>query len=70
MPEIKEVRMYESEVINRVSYLLEAQFQEVPKIMERANETVKEFRDGCKDFEEVIYKDIEDLADSSGAQGA
>ena len=51
MTDIKDVRLYESEVVEKARYLLEGQFQEVPKIYERAVETVQEFREGTSDFE-------------------
>lgn len=53
MTDIKDVRLYESEVVEKARYLLEGQFQEVPKIYERALETVQEFREGTGDFAEM-----------------
>lgn len=53
LPDIREVRLYESEVLDKTSYMLEGQFQEIPKILARAYETVQEFRDSNRDFEQT-----------------
>lgn len=51
MPDLRAVRMYESEVVGKVQYLMDTQFQEIPKIMERVLETVAEFRQNSSEVE-------------------
>jgi hypothetical protein len=50
LSDIKEIRLYESEVVNHVQYLLQGHFKELPNILLRGEETVQEFRDTRKDF--------------------
>lgn len=44
MPEMRDVRLYESEVVEKAAFMIDGQFAEIPKILERARETVQEFR--------------------------
>ena len=41
LKDIKTVRMYESEILNHVQYLLSGHMEELPKILQRAEETVR-----------------------------
>lgn len=70
LPDIKAVRLYENEVIDRVQYLLGGQFQELPVILARAQETVQEFRTGAEEFRDIEDLDISEIAMSNEAQGA
>ena len=53
MPDIKTVRLYESEVIEHVTYLLGGQFQEVKNIESRIEEILQEFNISVHDYEAV-----------------
>lgn len=53
LTEIKAVRIYESEVIEHVSYLLDGQFQEMKNIEERVEEILQEFHVSVHDYKEV-----------------
>lgn len=44
MPDMGAARLYEGEVVEKADYMLSGQFQEIPKIKERAAEIVDEFR--------------------------
>ena len=74
LPEMRDVRLYESEVVEKSSYLIETQFSEIPKILERARETVQEFRQNNADVAESaaldqlqeISIDAQDAAAASG----
>jgi len=50
LADIKAVRIYEEEVIGRVYYLLDGQFQEVDNIEKWNGEAMEEFEDSMKDF--------------------
>lgn len=69
LADIKELRRYESEVLERIKYLLGGQFQEVPVILNRARETVNEFRQGADDFLDIEKLEINeiDLGDNDKA---
>ena len=58
LKDIKVVRMYESDVLNHVKYLLTGHFQELPKILQRAEETVQEFRLTVDEIEEITSMDF------------
>lgn len=62
LTDIKAVRLYESEVLERVGYLMNGHFQEIPKLMDRAGETVQEFRAGRADYEELSGMTLEEIA--------
>jgi hypothetical protein len=73
MPDIKSVRIYENEVMERIKYLLDTQLQEAPKIRDRARETVEEFRSGRAEFEEIQQMKLEEVPlppDEEQAAGA
>ncbi len=53
LKDIKVIRMYENDVLNHVKYLLSGHFQELPKILQRAEETVQEFRITVDEIEEI-----------------
>lgn len=53
MPEIKQVRAYESEVIDNVGYILKGQFQEISNIEKWTDEAMNEFYKTMADFEEA-----------------
>ena len=57
LPEMRDVRLYESEVVEKAAYLIETQFSEIPKILERARETVQEFRQNNADVAESAALD-------------
>lgn len=59
--DIKTLRLYESEVLDRVQYLLGGQFQEVPVILARAEETVSEFRSGAEEFRDIESLEIAEI---------
>ncbi len=59
---IRDVRLYEHEVLDHISWLLNGQFQEVPKILERARETVSEFRESRKEYEELEKMSLQEVA--------
>ena len=61
LADIKELRMYESEVLERIKYLLGGQFQEVPVILARAQETVGEFRQGADEFRDIEKLDVSEI---------
>lgn len=72
LPDLREVRLFESEVLGRITYLLQGQFEEVPKILARARETVQEFRDGRQEFEDTEKINLEEVAiapDAAVAEG-
>lgn len=63
LPGVSDVRLYESEVLDKAGYMVEGQFQEIPKILARAQETVQEFRDSTRDFENAAaITDFQELA--------
>lgn len=61
LADIKELRTYESEVLEKIKYLLAGQFQEVPVILTRARETVNEFRQGADDFLDIEKLEISEI---------
>ncbi len=68
--DIKAVRLYESEILNNTKYLLTGHFTELPKILQRAEETVAEFRDSreeLKSFEQLDLQEIQ-VAEQQTAQ--
>ena len=50
LADIKAVRLFEGEVLNNTTWLLQGHLQEIPKIMGWAEETVREFRTGKEEF--------------------
>ncbi|MCM2344577.1 MAG: hypothetical protein NDJ24_08455 [Alphaproteobacteria bacterium] len=68
LPDIKTLRLYESEVLDRVQYLLGGQFQEVPVILARAEETVREFRSGAEEFRDIENLDISEIGSENADQ--
>lgn len=61
LKDIKVARYYESEVLNHIQYLLTGHFTEVPKILQRAEETVEEFRQSRRELEEFEEMDLEEI---------
>ncbi len=61
MPDIKTVRLYESEVVAQAKYLITGLFDEIPKIHQRAQETVQEFRQNKDDFIETENLDLVEI---------
>lgn len=62
LKDIKTVRLYEEEVLNHTKYLLSGHFTELPKILQRGEETVEEFRQSRVElnaFEELDLTEIE-----------
>ncbi len=53
LTELKDLRGYESEVLEKVKYLINYKFAEVPVIRARAEETLNEFLLGAKEFREM-----------------
>lgn len=66
LDDIKSLRAYESEVLDKIKYLLGGQFQEVPVILARAKETVQEFRAGAEEFRDVENIDVTEIDITSG----
>jgi len=61
LTDIKELRLFESEVLDKIKYLLGGQFQEVPVILTRARETVSEFRQGADEFRDIETLDVSEI---------
>jgi len=61
LKDIKTVRLYESEILNHVKYLLTGHFTELPKILQRAEETVDEFRQSRTELEEFEKLDLQEI---------
>lgn len=61
LKDIKTVRLYESEILNHVKYLLTGHFTELPKILQRAEETVNEFRQSRSELEEFEKLDLQEI---------
>lgn len=61
LADIKELRLFESEVLDKIKYLLGGQFQEVPVILTRARETVSEFRQGADEFRDIENLDVSEI---------
>lgn len=55
LPDIKTLRQFENEALERVRYLLEGHFQDVQKIRGWADEAVAEFRENRADFKEIEH---------------
>lgn len=70
LPEMRDVRLYESEVVEKAAYLIETQFSEIPKILERARETVQEFRQNNADVAESAALDQLQEINIDSADGA
>jgi hypothetical protein len=64
MPDIRAMREYENQILEKAKYLLSGQFQELPNIVSRANETVKEFQKSKEEFKE-IEKNLKDIDQSA-----
>ncbi|MBI4031231.1 MAG: hypothetical protein HY370_06095 [Proteobacteria bacterium] len=62
MPDIKDVKIYEGEVVNNVKWLLDGRYQEIPKILSWANEVVAEFRQGRDDQAEMENMPLEEIS--------
>lgn len=58
---IKDSRQYENEVIEHTKYLLQGHFQEIPRVLERAHENVKEFRQNQQDLNELDQMDLQEI---------
>ncbi len=71
LKDIKATRLYESEILNHVKYLLTGHFTELPKILQRAEETVDEFRQSRIELEEFEKLDLQEIAvaEQQAAQG-
>lgn len=61
LKDIKTVRLYESEILNHVKYLLTGHFTELPKILQRAEETVDEFRQSRTELEEFEQLNLQEI---------
>lgn len=68
LADIRELRLYESEVLDKIKYLLGGQFQEVPVILARARETVGEFRQGAEEFRDMEKLDITEVGAGDNSQ--
>jgi len=53
MPEMRDIRMYESEVLERISYMQATQFVEVPKLKIWAQEIIENYLNNKKEYEEL-----------------
>lgn len=70
LAEMKDLRAYESDVLDKIKYLLGSQFQEVPVILARARETVGEFRSGAEEFRDIEKLDTGGVGDDTIDQAA
>ncbi len=70
LAEMKDLRSYESDVLDKIKYLLNGRFQEVPVILERARETVSEFRSGADEFRDIEKLDTGGISDDPDDQSA
>ncbi len=61
LKDIKIIRLYESEILNHVKYLLSSHFIELPTILKRAEETVQEFRESRTELEEFSEMDLKEI---------
>ena len=68
--DMKDLRSYESDVLDKIKYLLGGRFQEVPVILERARETVSEFRSGADEFRDIEKLDTGGVSDDQTDQAA
>lgn len=66
--DMKDLRSYESDVLDKITYLLNGRFQEVPVILERARETVSEFRSGADEFRDIEKLDTGGVSDDQSDQ--
>lgn len=57
LSDMRDVRLYESEVVEKSAYMVEGQFAEIPKILERAREIVQEFRQNNTEVSESAVVD-------------
>jgi hypothetical protein len=53
LADMKDVRTYESEVLEKIKYLINYKFVEIPVIRTRADETLHEFLHGSQEFREI-----------------
>lgn len=58
LKDIKVIRLYESDVLNNAKYLLSGHFTELPKILQRSEETVEEFRITVDEIEEITGMEL------------
>lgn len=61
LKDIKTVRMYESEILNHTKYLLTGHSAELPKILQRGEETVQEFRQSRLELDEFEDLDLSEI---------
>ncbi len=71
MPDIKALRGYESEVLDRIKYLLAGQFRELPNILARSRELVAEFRQSADEFRDMESMELNEIetGDESAVTG-
>lgn len=62
MPDIKDVKIYEGEVVNNVKWLLDGHYREIPKILSWAHEVVAEFQQGRDDYAEMENMTLEEVS--------
>lgn len=70
--DIKDIREYESNVVGTAKYLVSGLYDEIPKILQRAQETVQEFRENTEDFRETEKLELAEIpvgADSCAVSG-
>jgi|JI10StandDraft_1071094.scaffolds.fasta_scaffold02162_27 hypothetical protein len=61
IPDIKALRAYESEVLDRIKYLLTGQFRELPNILARSRELVAEFRQSADEFRDMESMELNEI---------
>ncbi len=61
MDDIKDIRLFESDVLQHIRYLLDGHFQELPNILERADNTVREFRQSQHDLDSIQSLDLQEI---------
>lgn len=61
IPDIKSLRAYESEVLDRIKYLLAGQFRELSNILARSRELVAEFRQSADEFRDMESMELNEI---------
>lgn len=61
MTDIKDIREYESAVVGMAKHLVSGLYAEIPKIFQRARETVQEFRENTDEFRETEKLELAEI---------
>lgn len=68
LKDMADVRDFENNVLDHVTYLLEGHFREVPNILAEAEGSVKEFRDNQTDFKQMESLEFEEVKTSGSPE--